>query len=75
MRFFNFNFFDIILLINKNFKIGVNLFGTSANISTDNSYIKYSISINQNCQKVSNTTSNPMVSVRFFRINIGIRHK
>ncbi len=42
---------------------------TSDAKSTDNVYIKYTISITQNSQSVSNNTSNVTVSVRFYRTN------
>ena len=44
---------------------------TSGNMSTSNQYVKYTISINQNSQNVSNNCSNVTVSVRFFRTNVG----
>ena len=45
--------------------------GTSGQMSTSNTYVKYTISISQNSQSVSNNTSNVTVSVRFFRTNTG----
>ena len=45
--------------------------GTSGNMSTSNQYVKYTISINQNSQNVSNNCSNVTVTVRFFRTNVG----
>ena len=45
--------------------------GTSAQMSTSGTYVKYTISITQNSQSVSGNTSNVTVSVRFFRINSG----
>ncbi|MDO4504564.1 MAG: hypothetical protein Q4B84_05475 [Clostridia bacterium] len=45
--------------------------GTSGNMSTSNQYVKYTISINQNSQNVSNNYSNVTVTVRFFRTNSG----
>ena len=44
---------------------------TSGNMSTSNQYVKYTISINQNSQNVSNNCSNVTVTVRFFRTNSG----
>ena len=44
---------------------------TSGNMSTSNQYVKYTISINQNSQNVSNNYSNVTVTVRFFRTNSG----
>lgn len=45
--------------------------GTSGNMSTSNTYVKYTITINQNSQSTANNTSNVSVSVRFFRTNTG----
>ena len=45
--------------------------GISGNMSTSNQYVKYTISINQNSQNVSNNYSNVTVTVRFFRTNSG----
>jgi hypothetical protein len=45
--------------------------GTSANMSTSNQYVKYTITVVQNSQNVLNNLSNVTVSVRFFRTNIG----
>ena len=45
--------------------------GTSGNMSTSNQYVKYTISINQNSQNVSNNCSNVSVYVRFWRDNSG----
>jgi hypothetical protein len=44
---------------------------TSGAMSTDNQYIKYTISIAQNSQSISGNTSNVTVSVRFYRTNSG----
>lgn len=44
---------------------------TSSAMSTDNQYIKYTISITQNSQSVTNNTSNVTVQVRFYRTNTG----
>lgn len=44
---------------------------TSGALSTDNSNIKYKITITQNSQNVSGNTSNVTVSVRFYRTNTG----
>lgn len=44
---------------------------TSGAMSTDNQYIKYTISITQNSQNVTSNTSNVTVSVRFYRTNTG----
>ena len=38
---------------------------TSGNMSTSNQYVKYTISINQNSQNVSNNYSNVTVTVGF----------
>lgn len=45
--------------------------GTSGQMSTSNTYVKYQITINQNSQSVTNNTSNVTVSVRFLRTNSG----
>lgn len=45
--------------------------GTSGNFSTSNSYVKYTISIAQNSQNITNNFSNVTVKVRFFRTNSG----
>lgn len=45
--------------------------GTSGQMSTSNNNVKYTITINQNSQSISNNTSNVTVSVRFFRTNVG----
>lgn len=44
---------------------------TSNAMSTDNQYIKYTISITQNSQSISGNTSSVTVSVRFYRTNTG----
>lgn len=44
---------------------------TSSEFSTSNQYVKYTISITQNSQNVTNNTSNVTVSVRFYRTNTG----
>lgn len=44
---------------------------TSSAMSTSNTYIKYTISVTQNSQSVTNNTSNVTVSVRFYRTNTG----
>ena len=44
---------------------------TSSAFSTNNEYVKYTISITQNSQNVTNNTSNVTVSVRFYRTNTG----
>lgn len=44
---------------------------TSGAMSTDNQYIKYTISIAQNSQSISWNTSSVTVSVRFYRTNTG----
>lgn len=44
---------------------------TSGAMSTDNQYIKYTISIAQNSQSISGNTSSVTVSVRFYRTNTG----
>lgn len=44
---------------------------TSGALSTDNSNIKYKITITQNSQNVAGNTSNVTVSVRFYRTNTG----
>lgn len=44
---------------------------TSGAMSTTNQYVKYSISITQNSQNITNNTSNVTVSVRFWRTNTG----
>lgn len=44
---------------------------TSAALSTNNSNIKYKITVTQNSQSVSNNTSNVTVSVRVYRTNTG----
>ena len=44
---------------------------TSGNMSTSNQYVKYTISINQNSQNISNNCSNVSVYVRFWRDNQG----
>lgn len=44
---------------------------TSGAMSTDNSYIKYKITITQNSQSVANNTSNITVTVNFYRTNTG----
>lgn len=45
--------------------------GTSNAMSTSNQFIKYTITVKQNSQSVSNNTSNVTVSVRFYRTNTG----
>lgn len=44
---------------------------TSSAMSTTNDKIKYTITITQNSQSVTNNTSNVTVSVRFYRTNTG----
>lgn len=44
---------------------------TSGEFSTNNGYIKYTISVNQNSQNIANNTSNVTVSVRVYRTNSG----
>lgn len=44
---------------------------TSGALSTSNQYIKYTITIAQNSQSITNNTSNVTVSVRFYRTNTG----
>lgn len=44
---------------------------TSGAFSTTNQYIKYTISITQNSQNITNNTSNVTVKVRFYRTNTG----
>ena len=44
---------------------------TSSAMSTDNVYVKYTITVTQNSQSVTNNTSNVTVSVRFYRTNTG----
>ena len=44
---------------------------TSSAMSTSNQYIKYTISITQNSQSISDNTSNVTVKVRFYRTNTG----
>lgn len=44
---------------------------TSGAMSTDNQYIKYTISITQNSQSIIGNTSNVTVKVRFYRTNTG----
>ena len=44
---------------------------TSGAMSTSNQFIKYTISITQNSQSVTNNTSNVTVKVRFYRTNTG----
>lgn len=44
---------------------------TSGAMSTDNQYVKYTISVTQNSQSITNNTSNVTVSVRFYRTNTG----
>ena len=45
--------------------------GTSSTFSTSNTHVKYSITVNQNSQNVSNNCSNVSVYVRFWRDNSG----
>jgi hypothetical protein len=45
--------------------------GTSAAMSTSNSYVKYQITINQNSQNVPGNYSNVTVYVNFYRTNSG----
>jgi hypothetical protein len=45
--------------------------GTSAAMSTSNSFVKYQITINQNSQNVPGNYSNITVSVNFCRTNSG----
>ncbi|MDR1240266.1 MAG: DUF859 family phage minor structural protein [Oscillospiraceae bacterium] len=45
--------------------------GSSANMSTNNTYIKYSIEIAQNSQSTANNTSNVTVDVWIWRTNTG----
>jgi hypothetical protein len=45
--------------------------GTSAEMSTNNTYVKYNISVTQNSQSISGNYSNVSVSVRFYRTNSG----
>lgn len=44
---------------------------TSSAMSTDNQYIKYTITITQNSRNISKNTSNVTVSVRVYRTNTG----
>lgn len=44
---------------------------TSSALSTSNQFVKYTISITQNSQSITNNTSNVTVSVRFYRTNTG----
>lgn len=44
---------------------------TSGALSTDNQYVKYTISITQNSQSIANNTSKVTVKVRFYRTNTG----
>lgn len=44
---------------------------TSSALSTTNTYIKYTITITQNSQDITNNKSNVTVSVRFYRTNTG----
>lgn len=44
---------------------------TSSPMSTSNNYVKYTISISQNSQNITDNTSNVTVSVRFYRTNTG----
>lgn len=44
---------------------------TSSAMSTDNQYVKYTISVTQNSQNIANNTSNVTVKVRFYRTNTG----
>lgn len=46
---------------------------TSNAMNTNNTYVKYEISITQNSQSVNNNTSNVTVSVRFYRTNKGYK--
>ena len=43
----------------------------SSAMTTDNVYVKYTISVTQNSQNVTNNASNVTVSVRFYRTNTG----
>jgi hypothetical protein len=45
--------------------------GTSAEMSTSNTYVKYNISVTQNSQSTSGNYSNVTVSVYFWRTNSG----
>ncbi|MDR2074478.1 MAG: DUF859 family phage minor structural protein [Oscillospiraceae bacterium] len=45
--------------------------GTSAEMSTSNTYVKYNVSITQNSQSISGNYSNVTVSVYFWRTNSG----
>ncbi len=44
---------------------------TSGEMSTSNTHVKYSITINQNWQSVEGNYSNVTVSVRYWRNNVG----
>ena len=44
---------------------------TSSALSTSNQYVKYTITVTQNSQSITNNTSNVTVSVRFYRTNTG----
>lgn len=44
---------------------------TSKAMDTSNQYVKYTITITQNSQNITNNTSNVTVSVRFYRTNTG----
>lgn len=46
---------------------------TSNAMNTNNTYVKYEISITQNSQSVNKNTSNVTVSVRFYRTNKGYK--
>ncbi|MDR1240755.1 MAG: hypothetical protein LBK29_02650 [Oscillospiraceae bacterium] len=45
--------------------------GSSANMSTNNTYIKYLIEIAQNSQSIANNTSSVTIDVWIWRTNIG----
>lgn len=44
---------------------------TSSALSTSNTYVKYTISVDQNSQSIANNTSNVTIKVRFYRTNTG----
>ena len=46
---------------------------TSSAMNTSNQFIKYTITVTQNSQSITNNTSNVTVSVRFYRTNTGYK--
>lgn len=46
---------------------------TSSAMNTSNQFIKYTITVKQNSQSITNNTSNVTVSVRFYRTNTGYK--